>query len=209
MQKSAEYRARAREQLGGKIFSNNWLLALVACLLYAVVTSAASFVLVGVILVEGLCVYGLAHVFLAVARGRREGYEIRELTAGVPYLGDLLILSLVKNLFLILWMFIPVVGIVKYYAYSMTYYIKYDHPEYDFRTAITESRRMMNGHKWELFCLQLSFIGWMLVSILTLGIGMLWVTPYMRVAEINFYDYLKKLDGEGYDIPFVNVPPEA
>lgn len=209
MQNAATYRARAREQLGTKIFANNWLLALVACLLYSVVMSAASVVLIGSMLVEGFCVYGLAHIFLAVARGRRTDYEIRELTAGVPYLGDLLVLSLVKNVFLLLWMFVPVVGIIKYYAYSMTYYIKYDHPEYDWRTAITESRRMMNGHKWELFCLQLSFIGWMLIGILTLGIGMLWVTPYMRVAEINFYEDLKQLDSEGYDIPFVNVPPEA
>ena len=209
MQNAATYRARAREQLGGKIFSNNWLTALIACLLYSIVISAASTVFIGVFLVEGLCVYGLAHVFLAVARGRRDTYEIRELTVGADCLGDILVLSLIKNIFLMLWMFIPVVGIVKYYAYSMTYYIKYDHPEYDFRTAITESRRMMHGHKWELFCLQLSFIGWIIVGILCLGIGMLWVTPYMRVAEINFYDDLKKLEDEAYDIPFVNEYPGA
>ena len=204
MQNAKTYRERAREQLGGKIFGNNWLTALVVCLICSVVTSVASVaVFVGAFLVEGICLYGMAHVFLSVTRGKRDTYELRDMTVGFDNLGDLLILSLIKNIFLFLWMFIPIVGIVKYYAYSMTYYVKYDHPEYDWRTAITESRRMMDGHKWELFCLQFSFIGWMIVGALCLGVGTLWVMPYMRVAEANFYDDLKKLDEPEVEIPHV------
>lgn len=209
MQKASYYRARAREQLGERIFSNNWMIALVVCLLCSIVLSASVFVVIGSFLLEGLCVYGMAHIFLAVVRGRRSTYEVRDLTVGFDQLGDLLVLSLIKNIFQFLWMLVPVVGIVKYYAYAMTYYIKYDHPEYDFRTAITESRRMMNGHKWELFCLELSFIGWMIVGVLCLGIGTLWVAPYMRVAEVNFYEDLKQLEDEAYDIPPVNEIPEV
>lgn len=87
-----------------------------------------------------------------------------------------------------LWMlllYIP--GIVKTYSYAMTPYLLVDRPELSTREAIHESRRMMNGRKWQLFCLHLSFIGWMLLSILTLGIGLLWLAPYMSGAQAAFY----------------------
>ena len=62
---------------------------------------------------------------------------------------------------------------------------------------------MMNGHKWQLFCLELSFLGWMIVGVLCLGIGTLWVTPYMWVAEANFYEDLKRLEEPEIEIPHV------
>ena len=49
------------------------------------------------------------------------------------------------------------------------------------------SRRMMEGHKMQLFKLQLSFIGWILLNVLTLGIGMLWLMPYMMTTLAAFY----------------------
>ncbi len=202
MQNAAYYRARAREQMGGKIFANNWLMALVICLLYSIVLMVASYVIVGAFLVEGFCAFGLAHVFLSVVRGRKSTYEIADVTAGKDQVGELFVLSLLKNIFLFLWALIPIVGIVKMFSYAMTYYIKYDHPEYDWRQAITESRRMMNGHKWELFCLKLSFLGWMIVGALCI-VGTLWVTPYMWVAEANFYEDLKRLEEPEIEIPHV------
>ena len=194
MQNAAYYRARAREQLGGNIFANNWLLALVCYFLVTLVLSlASSFVgSIATFLLEGFCYFGLAHIFLSVARGRKNAFEIKDLLAGKDRIGELLILSLMKNLFLFLWGFVPVVGFIKSYSYSMTYFIKYDHPGYDWKTAITESRRMMDGHKWQLFCLELSFFGWMLVGWLCFGIGTFWVFPYLYLAEVNFYEDLKK-----------------
>ncbi|CCI82034.1 hypothetical protein FC41_GL000658 [Lactobacillus hominis DSM 23910 = CRBIP 24.179] len=61
--------------------------------------------------------------------------------------------------------------------------------------AISESRKVMDGHKGELFVLDLSFIGWWLLSILTLGIGFLWLIPYVRVTHANFY---RQLVGDTY-----------
>ena len=92
------------------------------------------------------------------------------------------------TLLIALWLlllYIP--GIVKAYSYAMTPYLLVDRPELSTREAIHESRRMMNGRKWQLFCLHLSFIGWMLLSILTLGIGLLWLAPYMSGAQAAFY----------------------
>ena len=61
--------------------------------------------------------------------------------------------------------------------------------------AITKSRELMDGHKFELFVLQLSFIGWMLLGILTLGIGLLYVLPYMSITFANFFVKIGVIDG--------------
>lgn len=78
----------------------------------------------------------------------------------------------------------------------MTPYILKDNPEMKNNAAIEESMRMMDGHKLELFLLDLSFIGWALLSLLTCGIGFLWLTPYMNMARVNFYEDLKKASVE-------------
>ena len=75
----------------------------------------------------------------------------------------------------------------------MTPYILIDHPELPVNEAITKSREMMNGHKLELFALQFSFIGWSLLSMLTLGLGFIWLIPYYYATEAQFY---RKIKGE-------------
>ena len=57
--------------------------------------------------------------------------------------------------------------------------------------AIDLSMKMMNGHKMELFLLHLSFIGWGILSILTLGIGYIWLVPYKNASLAEFYEYVK------------------
>lgn len=187
------FRERAREQLGRNIFSNNWLMALLVCLVASIMISIGVY-LGGIVawLVQGFLGYGLAHIFLSLVRGKRKSVEMGDLFCGGDKMGDLILLGLLKNLFIMLWSFLFIIpGIVKSYSYAMADYIKYDHPEYDANTCITESRAMMDGHKWRLFCLDFSFVGWMIVGSLVCGIGALWVTPYMCAARANFYDDLK------------------
>jgi uncharacterized membrane protein len=81
-------------------------------------------------------------------------------------------------------------GIVKSYAYSMSYYVSLDHPEFSSTECIDESQRLMDGHKWELFCLDLSFIGWYILGSLCLGVGILWVYTYHEQARAQFYHEL-------------------
>lgn len=100
--------------------------------------------------------------------------------------------SLLYGIFLTLWACLLVIpGIVKAYAYAMTPYIlkdTYDAGNKPTATeAITKSRELMKGHKAELFVLDLSFIGWWLLGIITLGIGFIWITPYYRQTKANFY----------------------
>ena len=92
-----------------------------------------------------------------------------------------------------LWSLLLVIpGLIKFYAYSLTPYILIDNPELSANQAINLSVKMMKGHKFDLFFLHLSFIGWIFLSIFTFGIGLLWLLPYMMTAQAAFYQDVKK-----------------
>jgi uncharacterized membrane protein len=74
----------------------------------------------------------------------------------------------------------------------MAFYILRDNPDIGAAEAITKSRQMMAGYKGKLFGLYLSFIGWMLLCFLSLGIGFLWLYPYISLSVANFYEDLKR-----------------
>lgn len=95
-------------------------------------------------------------------------------------------------IYTILWTCLLIIpGIVKSYSYALTPFILKDEPELKYNAAIEKSMRMMDGYKMKLFLLDLSFIGWMILSILTLGIGLLFLQPYMNTARAAFYEDLK------------------
>lgn len=82
-------------------------------------------------------------------------------------------------------------GIILGCGFSMTFMIMAEDDKISGIDALKKSWEMMNGHKWELFCLYFRFIGWILLSILTFGILMLWVQPWMQMSLVNFYRRLK------------------
>lgn len=100
--------------------------------------------------------------------------------------------QLLKDIFIALWSLLFLIpGIVKIYSYSMTEYILEENPELSANEAIDRSRFMMRGHKFDLFWLQLSLIGWFFLCILTGGIGFLWLEPYYHCAKAAFYEEVK------------------
>ncbi|WP_242271510.1 DUF975 family protein [Bacillus cereus group sp. BfR-BA-01310] len=126
----------------------------------------------------------------------RIGQLFRWFTEGNKFIKSFLVYLLV-NIYLILWSLLFIIpGIIKSFSYAMTYFILNDHPEYSMNQAITESRRMMNGHKMEYFILCLSFIGWFILSVITIGIGFLWLTPYFYTTKAAFY---KEIAEEYYE----------
>ena len=138
-----------------------------------------------------LLAVGLAAFFLDALRSEKGSFE-SFFKGFTEYLGTKLLSMLLMQIFISLWsilLFIP--GIVKSYSYSMTPYILLDKPELSATEAITDSRMMMRGHKWQLFLLDLSFIGWILLSLLTFGILFIYVIPYMEAARAEFYRTLK------------------
>ena len=84
--------------------------------------------------------------------------------------------------------------IVRSLLYSLSNYIAYDNSEMSTKEAVEESAKLMNGNRGNLFVLELSFIGWAILAALTLGIGMLWLIPYMQVAIVCFYEQLAGKD---------------
>jgi uncharacterized membrane protein len=97
-------------------------------------------------------------------------------------------LKLLTSIYIALWsLLLSIPGIVKTYAYSMAPYIMAENPHLTAGQCLAESQALMKGHKFELFLLDLSFIGWILLSALTLGIGSILLTPYTFAARTAFY----------------------
>ena len=186
---------RAKKILGGRIFADTWLYALLALAIASAVNSIAGAVLpgVGAILVTGPMSLGAAYVILKLARTGQK-IDFKDLFRGFTQdIGQNILLGLLSSLFVALWSLLLIVpGIMKAYSYSMIYYIKADHPEYDWRTCLHASQEMTYGHKMELFVLDVSFIGWYILGALCLGVGTLWVIPYHETAKALVYEQIKK-----------------
>ena len=95
-------------------------------------------------------------------------------------------------LFVFLWTLLLIIpGIIKCFSYAMTPFILEENPELSANEAIDRSRAMMKGHKFDLFWLFLSFIGWIILAAIPFGIGFLWLTPYMETSVAAFYEDVK------------------
>ena len=94
--------------------------------------------------------------------------------------------------FIFLWSLLLVIpGLIKSYSYAMSNFILADNPTMSANDAITASRKMMDGNKWRLFCLDFSFIGWYLLCGLTFGLLTFFVEPYHQAARAEFYESIR------------------
>lgn len=121
---------------------------------------------------------------------QQDGRELRvnDLFSQFHRFGDGFVVRLLVGLYTFLWSLLFVIpGIVAAFRYAMAPYILYEHPEMRASEAIRASKELMKGHKWQLFCLQFSFIGWSILCLFTLGIGSLWLNPYVEAANAAFY----------------------
>lgn len=107
-----------------------------------------------------------------------------------------------RILYITLWTLLLVIpGIVKGLSYAMTPFILEEHPEMTASQAIKASMQLMDGHKMDLFILGLSFIGWSLLASLTMGIGFLFLNPYMNAAYAAFYRDISRKQEAGSYVP--------
>jgi uncharacterized membrane protein len=184
-----ELMAQARAALSGK-----WTVAVCATFTYTLLI-----VLLGAIplagplvslLIGGPFALGIAMFFLALSREER--VNIKLIFKGFNRFFEALAAYFLVVLFTLLWTLLLIVpGIIASISYSQTFYILADNPEVDPLEAISRSKEMMRGYKWKYFCLGLRFIGWALLCIPTLGIGLFWLVPYMETSIAKFYDDLK------------------
>lgn len=100
---------------------------------------------------------------------------------------------------LIIYIICLILLIPKSFSYALSYLILFDNPDMTGKEIVEKSIQLMQNNRWKLFCLYLSFIGWALLCVLTLGIGYLWLIPYTIIALIEFYDTLTKENNENID----------
>lgn len=125
--------------------------------------------------------------YLLNQHDRRE-FQLNDLFSKFDYFGAGFCQNFLRGLYVFLWTLLFIIpGIVAQYRYAMTPFIMAEHPELTASEAIAASKKMMDGNKWALFCLDFSFFGWALLSALTLNIGNLWLNPYRNAAYAAFY----------------------
>ncbi len=195
MREASELRAAARESLSGK-----WGGAVVVTLVYVAITGLVPVGAqvgiaewVGSILQLLLIPVSVSYMMAFLDNNRSSNeYKVEQLFECFKDYTRLLGTSLLMGVYTFLWALLLIIpGIIKGLSYGMTYFILRDYPELKYNSAIELSMAMMKGHKWDLFYLYLTFIGWILLACLTLGIGFLWLNPYMYSTMAHFYEDVK------------------
>lgn len=138
-------------------------------------------------LVIGGCIeMGQATFNLHLMRGQRAVFP--DLFSQFHRLGAGIAMVILRSVFVWLWSLLFVIpGIIATYRYAMMPFLMAEFPDLGAMDAMRESKRLMQGNKWRLFCLEMSFLGWAFLCMFTLGIGMLWLLPYMASARTAFY----------------------
>ena len=187
-----EMRATAAAALKGK-----WGSAVLTTLVYMLIVCVSSVILA---IIPGLNLLASSAAVIFAA-----GFQVGFLTmlrtgekVQVDCLFDffkesrLWVTILLMFVYTFLWTLLFIIpGVIKGLAYAMTPFILKDNPNMKNNEAIELSMAMMNGHKWDLFCLELSFIGWAFLCVLSLGIGYFWLMPYMYASIAAFYEDVK------------------
>ena len=138
------------------------------------------------IVIGGAVSLGYAKYNLSLVDARPANVE--DLISQFNRLGDGFVMRLLTGIYVLLWCLLLIVpGIIAAFSYSMAPYILYENPGMRASEAIAASKELMRGNKWRLFCLEFSFIGWSILAALTLGIGTLFLRPYMETAGAAFY----------------------
>ena len=174
----------------------NWGISILVMLVVMAISGVVDSVTGGLgIWVTPVLYVGVASFYLTMARNGSAPFE----TVFTDTFSNFLRkwgATLLTMLYTALWMLLFIIpGIVKSYSYAMTRYILLDNPELTADQAITKSREMMDGYKWKLFLLDLSFIGWHLLAGITCGLVYLYALPLLDAAKAQFYQELKQIKG--------------
>lgn len=147
--------------------------------------------LIGVLLQAGFSIY-----CLAVRRGRE--MPATTLFDGFSMAGKIILLYIVTSIFIFLWCLLFIIpGIIAAYRYRFALYNILENPDLGILEAINISREQTAGYKWQLFVLDLSFLGWLILDVFTLGFLGIWLVPYMTLTDIAFYDTIRAQKGMG------------
>lgn len=162
------------------------LVVLLTVIVGALLMLAMAAAVVNVLVINPLYL-GCHYFFLRNSSGDA---EFDNLTRGfAPSWWHTVVTMFLTDLFTVLWSLLFIVpGVIKVYSYRLVPYIQAEHPEMKGTEAITLSRKMMNGQKWNAFVFDLSFLGWEILGKLTFfGVDVLWTRPYKEAANAELY----------------------
>lgn len=143
------------------------------------------------ILVSGIFEIAFAKFFLDLSNGIKPTFEIFFKSLELWAKGILELLW--SSLFVFLWSLLFLVpGIIKAISYSQAFFILAEYPDVSVTQALKISQKITKGYKADLFVLQLSFIGWVILCFATCGIGFIWLLPYIKTTNANAYKFLMK-----------------
>lgn len=184
-------RAEIKELAKGVFRTRYWPCVGASVLVALLLAACAPFTLgIASLILTGPLTAGLCFFFTQVFQGNGDQVDIgTPFSAGFTDFGRKLGGYLWMLLFVWLWSLLFVIpGLIKSFSYAMTPYILGDCPNVRAQDALTLSKRIMKGHKWELFVFELSFIGWQLLSGLTFGLlSLFYVNPYYQASRAGYY----------------------
>ncbi len=181
-----------------QIMYDNTLLALVLSV------SASAFViafLIHIFLIRPLYA-GCRNFFLV---NNSQSAQLKEMKSGFfRNYNNMVKTFFIHDCFILLWSCLLIIpGIIKTYSYQMVPFLLAENPNLPPLEALKKSSEMMYGYKWQAFLLDLSFIGWELLSVISFGIvGVFWTQPYMYQADAQLYEELKSLEKEESKIQY-------
>lgn len=201
MWERAELKQLAKDKLRG-----NYWLAVAACAIVLILSSVFSFFLSGEdgsgnglvltlstvwsIFVVSVLTVGMCYFFI---RGQAGDFELTNIFA--PFkrgYANTVVTMLLMGVFIFLWSLLLIIpGIIKAYAYRMVPFLIAEYPEMGYKQAFEISKQATNGEKMSIFVLDLSFIPWILLCIITVGLGFFFLVPYMNATYAELYDRLK------------------
>lgn len=156
----------------------------------------AWFVAILVALITTVLNAGFACYCLGIRRGKE--MPLTSLFDGFSMAGKIILLEIVMYIFVCLWSLLLIIpGIIATYRYRFALYNLLENPDIGIMDAIKMSKEQTRGFKWQLFVLDLSFLGWQILALFTFDILYLWLAPYMKLADIAFYDAICAHKGMG------------
>ena len=170
--------------------SGAWLEMALGTLIYCLVTGALASCIIGILFV-GPLTYG--YIVFVGRQVDTKKYDFGDLFCGFYRFVETMVAGIVVSVLVAIGTFLLIIpGIIAWTGLSQTFFIMADDPNIKGIDAVKKSWEMMRGYKWDYFIFILGFIGWMILCVITFGIGSLWLEPYMTASGLNYYRKLKE-----------------
>lgn len=193
------FKLQARQNLANQ-YSKIFLVTLFILLVHGLLAVADYFAgtsnlyypiwLTQLLLIGGPIFLATATFFLFTAHNGQA--DSNQFFLGLLPWGKAILAALLRAIMLLPWFILFIIpGIIKLYAYSQYFFILADHPQADLHQALKTSERMTKSYKMELFMLDLSYLGWFLLGVITCGLAFFYILPYYWLTRSHVYCYLK------------------